>query len=96
MRELLARTAVDGVRVSFPTELPCFKSPAAPPAGWETTVVSFASDLPFYETWGQRYQLGPGSIRVAHTTEERIAKADLTRGVALYVRLATELLASRD
>ena len=58
-------------------------------------MVSYASALPFYQSWGERYQLGPGTIRVAHTSEERIAKAELTRGVALYVRLATELLASR-
>ena len=37
------------------------------PAGWETTVVSYASDLPFLASWGEGYQLGPGTIRVAHT-----------------------------
>lgn len=95
MRELLAGAVLPGVRITFPTELPCFKATAAPPAGWETTVVSYASDLPFYESWGERYQLGPGTIRVAHTDAERIAKADLRQGVALYVRLATELLASQ-
>ena len=43
--------------------------------------------------WGERYQLGPGTIRVAHTDQEHIRKADLLRGVDLYVRLATDLLA---
>ncbi len=96
IRELLAAAVVPGVRITFPTELPCFKASSAAPAGWETTVVSYASDLPFYETWGARYQLGPGTIRVAHTDQERIAKADLTEGVARYVRLARELLAGRE
>jgi acetylornithine deacetylase len=81
-----------GVSVSFPVEMPFFKGGTAP-AGWETTVVSYASDLPFLASWGERYQLGPGSIRVAHTSHEHIRKADLLRGVDLYTRLASDLLA---
>ena len=84
--------AAPGVAVSFPVELPCYKGGHAP-AGWDTTVVSYASDLPFLAGWGERYQLGPGTIRVAHTAQEHIRKADLLRGVDLYVRLATDLLA---
>ncbi len=80
------------VTADFWVELPFYKGGAAP-AGWETTVVSYASDLPFLEPWGERYQLGPGTIRVAHTSEEHIKKADLLRGVELYVRLASDLLA---
>ena len=78
--------------VAFPVELPFHKAGGAPP-GWDTTVVSYASDLPFLAAWGEGYQLGPGSIRVAHTADEHILKADLLRGVDLYVRLATDLLA---
>jgi acetylornithine deacetylase len=81
-----------GVSVAFPVELPFHKTGTAP-AGWETTVVSYASDLPFLAPWGEGYQLGPGTIRVAHTPDEHILKADLLRGVELYVRLATDLLA---
>ena len=80
------------VTVDFRVELPFYKGGAAP-AGWETTVVSYASDLPFLDPWGERYQLGPGTIRVAHTSQEHIRKADLLRGVDLYVRLASDLLA---
>jgi acetylornithine deacetylase len=49
--------------------------------------------LPFLASWGEGYQLGPGTIKVAHTAQEHILKADLLRGVDLYVRLATDLLA---
>jgi acetylornithine deacetylase len=80
-----------GVTAEFPVELPFYKGGKAPP-GWDTTVVSYASDLPFLEAWGERYQLGPGTIRVAHTSREHIRKADLLRGVELYVRLASDLL----
>jgi acetylornithine deacetylase len=56
-------------------------------------VVSYASDLPFLSAWGERYQLGPGTIRVAHTDHEHILKSDLLRGVELYQKLASDLLA---
>jgi acetylornithine deacetylase len=84
--------AAPGVAVAFPVELPSHKAGAAP-AGWDTTVVSYASDLPFLASWGEGYQLGPGTIKVAHTAQEHIRKVDLLRGVELYVRLATDLLA---
>ena len=92
LRETIRGLLAPGVRVSFPVELPFHKGGTAPP-GWDTTVVSFASDLPFLSGWGEGYQLGPGSIRVAHTAEEHIRKADLLAGVDLYVRLAADLLA---
>jgi acetylornithine deacetylase len=81
-----------GVTVQFPVELPFHKGGNAPP-GWDTTVVSYASDLPFLSAWGERYQLGPGTIRVAHTSHEHIRKSELLRGVDLYERLASDLLA---
>jgi acetylornithine deacetylase len=92
LKTALQALASPGVSLSFPVELPCHKGGAAP-AGWETTVVSYASDLPFLTTWGECFQLGPGTIRVAHSAHEHIRKADLLRGVDLYVRLATDLLA---
>jgi acetylornithine deacetylase len=81
-----------GVTAEFPVELPFYKGGSAP-EGWDTTIVSYASDLPFLSAWGERYQLGPGTIRVAHTSHEHIRKADLLRGVDLYERLASDLLA---
>ena len=94
LRRDVAACAVDGVRITFPTELPYYKNTAPPPAGWETPVVSYASDLPFHAAWGQGFQLGPGTIKVAHTKDERIAKAELLDGVQLYRRLALDLIRS--
>jgi acetylornithine deacetylase len=93
LKESIRALLSPGVSVTFPVELPFYKGGSAP-SGWETTVVSYASDLPFLSTWGERYQIGPGSIRVAHTSHEHIRKADLLRGIDLYVRLASDLLAS--
>lgn len=95
-RQAIAACAAPGVGITFPVELPFYKNPAAAPPGWETTVVSYASDLPFLAAWGQGFQLGPGSIRVAHTSEERIAKAELLEGVRLYERLARDLIQSGE
>jgi acetylornithine deacetylase len=93
LKDTIRGLAAPGVTIAFPVELPFHKATGAP-KGWETTVVSFASDLPFLGAWGERYQLGPGTIRVAHTADEHIRKADLLRGVDLYVRLAGDLLAT--
>lgn len=92
LQKELAECAGTEVKSSFPVELPYCKNTAPAPKGWETTVVSYASDLPFHDSWGAGYQLGPGTIRVAHTAEERISKAELLRGVELYVKLAEDLI----
>jgi acetylornithine deacetylase len=91
LKRKIREVTAPGVTAEFRVELPPYKGGTAPP-GWETTVVSYASDLPFLAPWGERYQLGPGTIRVAHTSYEHIRKADLLRGVELYVRLAGDLL----
>lgn len=90
LRGRIARAAGSAVRVDFPSEIPSYKGVA--PEGWDTVVVSFASDLPFLTPWGQCYQMGPGTIRVAHTDEERIGKAELLEGMNLYADLARRLL----
>jgi acetylornithine deacetylase len=55
-------------------------------------VVAFTTDIPaFNGKWGQPFLIGPGSIRVAHTTEERIAKADLSAAVDLYKEMVARL-----
>lgn len=93
LRAQVAECGEPGVTITCPLELPYFRNTEPPPPGWDTTVVAYASDLSFYERWGERYQLGPGTIRVAHTKDEHIGKAELLRGVDLYVKLAEDLLA---
>jgi acetylornithine deacetylase len=61
--------------------------------GFETTVVAFATDVPELTRWGTPYLYGPGSIHVAHTSEERITRAELLAAVDGYVRLAEAALA---
>ena len=61
--------------------------------GFETTVVSYTTDIPaFGGTWGKPFLFGPGSIHVAHTTEERIPKRQLVDAIKMYQRIARDLL----
>lgn len=60
--------------------------------GFETMVAAFATDIPALPRWGRPYLYGPGSIHVAHTTQERITRAELEEAVKGYVRLAEAAL----
>ena len=56
-----------------------------------TMVAKFATDIPSLNRWGEPFLLGPGSIHVAHTPDERVSKQELLECVELYVNLAQEL-----
>jgi len=56
-----------------------------------TMVAKFATDIPSLTNWGEPFLLGPGSIHVAHTPDEKISKKELLECVNLYVELATSL-----
>ncbi len=62
--------------------------------GFETTVVAFTTDIPaFGGAWGQPFLIGPGTIHVAHTSEEHIPKRQLLEAIDLYKRLIERLSA---
>lgn len=86
---LAAVAAVEGVRAARLRETPAVRLGALP--GFETTVVKFTTDVPRLTRWGEPYLLGPGSIHVAHTPEERVAKADLVQAAELYAELVRRL-----
>lgn len=63
--------------------------------GLATTVVSYTTDIPVLAgAWGQPFLLGPGSIHLAHTPEERVAKRELLEAVETYASLVRRLLAT--
>ncbi len=60
--------------------------------GFETSVVAFTTDIPAFDgKWGKPFLIGPGSIHVAHTAEERINKVDLSAAVGLYKDMVLRL-----
>jgi acetylornithine deacetylase len=60
--------------------------------GIPTTVVAYTTDIPaFGGAWGQPFLLGPGTINVAHTLEERVPKAQLLEAVDLYQKIVKDL-----
>ena len=63
--------------------------------GFETTVVAFTTDIPaFGGAWGEPYLIGPGSIHLAHTSEERIPKAQVVEAIGIYEAMVRRLLAA--
>lgn len=60
--------------------------------GFETTIISFSTDIPQLKNWGKPLLLGPGDCRVAHTSGEKILKTELEAAVEVYVDVVTKLL----
>jgi acetylornithine deacetylase len=58
-----------------------------------TMVAKFATDIPMLTNWGEPLLFGPGSIHVAHSPGEKLAKKELRDSVDLYVKVARQLLA---
>lgn len=87
------QAAVDGfVDIEEVLHTPAVHLEAVP--GFETTVVAYTTDIPnFGDAWGKPLLLGPGTIHVAHTAEERIPKRELVAAIDIYAQLAQRLLA---
>lgn len=63
--------------------------------GIDTTVVAYTTDIPaFGGQWGKPLLIGPGTIHVAHTSQEHVPKRELVEAIGLYEHLVRSLLAS--
>jgi acetylornithine deacetylase len=62
--------------------------------GFDAKPVAFATDVPLLASWGTPLLFGPGSIHVAHTTEEYVSIEELRDSVDHYERLIRSLLSS--
>ena len=79
----------DRVTVTYPVQTHAIHMKEVP--GFETTVVKYTTDIPKLSNWGQPLLLGPGSIAVAHTAEERVPKKQLTEAVDRFHNLVKQL-----
>jgi acetylornithine deacetylase len=62
--------------------------------GFEVAPVAYTSDIPLLARWGKPLMFGPGSIHVAHTSNEYIAVDELRAAVDAYERIVRALLKS--
>ncbi|MGH9617909.1 MAG: peptidase dimerization domain-containing protein, partial [Acidobacteriaceae bacterium] len=60
--------------------------------GLPTMIASFTTDIPALSNWGEPLLLGPGSIHVAHTPNERLAKQEQMEAIDLYTEVAHRLI----
>ncbi len=90
VRAAILEAAKGLAEVEFALEIPFVRLRAAP--GLPTMIAKFTTDVPWLTNWGEPLLLGPGSIHVAHTPNERIAKKEILDAVGLYVQVAKQLL----
>jgi acetylornithine deacetylase len=89
VRELLERAVAGRAEINYLSEAAPIRLLALD--GFDQCAVRFMTDIPHLLNWGAALLLGPGSILVAHTDEERINKRELEQAVELYVRLVKSL-----
>jgi acetylornithine deacetylase len=90
-RAVAGRARVEYLSVAAPVRMLAVE-------GFEPCIVRFTTDIPHLTNWGAPLLIGPGSILLAHTSEERVEKRELQEAVELYKGLARSLLvrASND
>jgi acetylornithine deacetylase len=90
VRAAVMEAAAGLAEVDFTLEIPFVRLRAVP--GLPTMIAKFTTDIPQLSNWGEPLLLGPGSIHVAHTPFEKLAKKELLEAVELYVKVAKQLL----
>jgi acetylornithine deacetylase len=93
-RRALVAAAAGLAEVDFTLEIPFVRMRAL--QGMPTMVAAFTTDIPALNTWGEPLLLGPGSIHVAHTPHEQLAKRELFESIDLYVEVAHRLLGGQQ
>ena len=62
------------------------------PEGESASPVAFGTDAPHLTHWGTPLLIGPGSIDLAHTDDERIEVSEIEEAVAKHVATVRRLL----
>lgn len=90
-RVALARAVQGRAELNEVLVIPAMHLEALP--GFETTVVAYTTDIPaFNGAWGRPYLMGPGTIHVAHTAEERVPRTQLSEAVGIYKNMVQQLI----
>ncbi len=89
VRAIVERVVEGRVEVGYSLDLSHVRMKRIP--GWETMVAKYATDISSLGNWGEPMLLGPGTIHVAHTPDEKVLKSELIEAVDKYAELAGEL-----
>lgn len=89
LRKQIVETVGNLARVDFGLEIPMLRLRTV--EGIASMVAAFTTDIPFLTGWGEPLLIGPGSIHVAHTSNEHVDKTELVKAVELYCRIAKHL-----
>jgi acetylornithine deacetylase len=93
VREAIVEATAGLAEVDFTLEIPFIRLRAVEGLPTLPTMIAkFTTDIPQLTNWGEPLLLGPGSIHVAHTPHEKIAKRELLEAVELYIKVARQLL----
>jgi acetylornithine deacetylase len=92
IRAAVEQAAAGLAEVDFTLEIPFIRMREI--EGLDTMVAAFTTDIPALDQWGEPLLLGPGSIHVAHTPFEKVAKRELLEAVDLYFKVAQQLAQS--
>lgn len=87
----LEQAAQGSAEVVYTLEIPFQKLRTL--EGLPTMIAAFTTDVPWLSAWGEPVLLGPGSIHVAHTYDEKLSKRELHEAIDLYVEVAQRLAA---
>jgi acetylornithine deacetylase len=90
LRAAIVSAVGTSAEVEFVLDIPYMRFLTVP--GIATMTASFTTDIPKLTAWGKPVLLGPGSILVAHTDREFLAKAELMQAIELYAQIGNHLL----
>ncbi|MGI4757460.1 MAG: M20/M25/M40 family metallo-hydrolase [Janthinobacterium lividum] len=89
VKTVIERVVAGRCEVAYSLDLHTVRMKRMP--GWETMVAKYATDISSLTSWGEPMLLGPGTIHVAHTSEEKVLKSELLTAVDKYAELAGSL-----
>ena len=92
LRDAIVKWAEGKAELEWGSHIPTQRFHTIP--GFDVAPVAYTSDVPLLSRWGTPLLFGPGSIHVAHTTDEFIDVAELRAAVDAYDRIARALLAT--
>jgi len=89
-RQALTEAVAGLAEIDFTLEIPFMRFRSL--NDLQSMVAAFTTDVPALTNWGEPLLLGPGSIHVAHTPDERLSKQELLEAIELYTQVAGRLV----